>query len=1589
MKKRILSILLVIVMMVASLLPVTALAAETEDGSVTVGNGTDKDSYIPTYSFNNYSKSQTIVPASELTALNGKSIIGMSYYPTNQSKMRKVAIYLMETNQNDLNTSFVNASGATAVYSGDVLFTADTETHIDFSTPYVYSGGNLLVTALDLTGTWSSGLQFYGVKDNSDADCFSRYAYRDSGPFDLDPTNDLVTGTNRKFRPKMAFHIGYTVTNGTPESAKETNHGYIAIDKTSAAEDDTVTLTVAPSAGYQLKAGTLKVTYTDGTEKTCQLTQDSTNTTKFTFTMPGYPVTVTAEFEVIGGTGSGEWFGYCTEDIEYKDTIGANGLPFTFAIKIPVASLPNQDVLSKVSFHTNESGTYHVRIYSTDPSAADPGTAAPDYEQEFTVSNPKQWEDIVLITPYEVDKTKNLWIGIEATDHAYPATHSTDILETTDCCMIYLQGSWAPINELGSFEIRPWMIRGYFETVTPVSGGKTLPYSFDFETDFIDAGWTNIDADHDGQDWITGTNKYGAEGWGVEGSRCAISQSYDNDIMGSFDADNWLFSPAITIPEGGATVSWYEQSQDANYPDSYTVYVSETNTITDTSKMTEIFSGTAAKPWNQRSVELEAAEYAGKTVYIAFRHRCYDCYMLDIDDFAVAAVAHVHTEADAVEENLVEADCTNKGSYDKVVYCEVCGAELSRENFTIDALGHDLTHHEAKAPTCTEIGWEAYDTCSRCDYTTYKELAVLGHTHAFTYTANNGKITATCVDGCDKGYDTTPLTLTLTAPASLVYDGNAKAFTFADGEAAAWTGAGLELPTFEYYLDKPETPWLDGLDGDPIAAAEGYVVMIRVGVKAAQVEFNIDKATPYIKTTPAPNDIEYGKKLSDSTLVGGYVQVSSTNTTQVGGSFEWKLGDTIPALSDSETTEYDVTFTPADTNNYNTVSCKVKIKITHIHNLIKVTGQAATETAAGFKDYYKCDCDLYFEDEDCTVEIGGESALVAWKTGKGAIAKLVHTVTPVSGKTATQTEPGFKAYYECKNCGKYYEDAAGKAVITNLSAWKAKDGNGYIPSGDEIEAAKTSAKAELDTENAKDALLDKTALTNGKSDIDNAETLDDIENAKTNAISAIQQAQATELAGAKTSAKSALDTEEAKDPLTDKTPLTTGKSNIDNAGTKAAVATAKSAAVTAIQQAQAGELATAKTNAKAELDTEEAKDPLTDKTSLTTGKSNIDNAGSKAAVATAKSAAVTAIQQAQAGELATAKTNAKAELDTEEAKDPLTDKTPLTTGKSNIENAETKAAVATAKSVALDAIKNDQQGELDKAIKDAQKALSDENAKDPLIDNSIFDNEYAKLGGAKSKAELKLLLDEALVIVGTKQQIELDGAKENAKKALDNENAKDLLSDATTVNNGKNAIDAAKTKAEVEKVKNDAVTAIKAAQKASDDPVDITIEDGDVTDVVLKVKVVVKADVVVAEDHTAIVDYKELAEKKEVVASVYDVRLLLNGVEIQPDELGSETIVTVRMLIPEDLTGKEFRLVHVHAAGDRQTIVQGEEAGVGTYVIDENGYLVTKLDRFSEFVFLRQDTSVSLWWLWLLIALIVIGGAGTTYYFVRKKKKNQ
>ncbi|MBR2580151.1 MAG: Ig domain-containing protein, partial [Cutibacterium sp.] len=85
-----------------------------------------------------------------------------------------------------------------------------------------------------------------------------------------------------------------------------------------------------------------------------------------------------------------------------------------------------------------------------------------------------------------------------------------------------------------------------------------------------------------------------------------------------------------------------------------------------------------------------------------------------------------HEAADPVIENNVEPTCTAEGGYDTVVYCSICGEELSREHTVVEALGHDYVAVVTE-PTCTEAGYTTH-TCSRCgDSYVDSETEALGH----------------------------------------------------------------------------------------------------------------------------------------------------------------------------------------------------------------------------------------------------------------------------------------------------------------------------------------------------------------------------------------------------------------------------------------------------------------------------------------------------------------------------------------------------------------------------------------------------------------------------------------------------------------------------------------------------------------------------------------------------------------------------------------------------------------------------------------------------------------------------------------------
>ena len=127
---------------------------------------------------------------------------------------------------------------------------------------------------------------------------------------------------------------------------------------------------------------------------------------------------------------------------------------------------------------------------------------------------------------------------------------------------------------------------------------------------------------------------------------------------------------------------------------------------------------------NDSSCLKSAATCVSPPVYYT---NCAYCYRKGTDTYV-----HPWYEPDPNNHDLVHHDakaptCTEIGwnAYDA---CQREGCTYTTK-VEIPALKHKLMHHDAKAPSCTETGWEEYDTCQRegCTYTTKVELPALKH----------------------------------------------------------------------------------------------------------------------------------------------------------------------------------------------------------------------------------------------------------------------------------------------------------------------------------------------------------------------------------------------------------------------------------------------------------------------------------------------------------------------------------------------------------------------------------------------------------------------------------------------------------------------------------------------------------------------------------------------------------------------------------------------------------------------------------------------------------------------------------------------
>ena len=856
----------------------------------------------------------------------------------------------------------------------------------------------------------------------------------------------ILTSTITVFADDSNF---FGITNGTPESAKETNHGYITVDEETAEEGDTVTIEAYPAKGYQLKS--LTATPVAPTISTIA---------DVLATVEGFPKDIINDSSPTAP--SDAWTNGTRRAFTYNDTALilkndkymyatlATGVTFDDISKCYAATL----TLGTLKFNMTD-GVLTSFTYTHNEGKPE------DYDGSYAPASGAPSAKLKPITP---EKQEDGTYQFTMPGYAVTVTAELEEIPVTIADIL-------PSNFPASDEDNSWC-NSENDNIYIYKTDSNLVFYDNIEDIYYVS--LSLSSPLTKEEYPTVNYKYSKEGTDIQFNMAGDNgDELDSIIVSNCTNTSCIGTYAYEAPEA------FSVTYNANGATSGSAPANQTKTAgvdltlaTNTGNLAK--AGYTFAGWNTKADGSDTHYDTGATYTT---DAALTLYAEWIEAPATKTIADILPDGFPTYSGGIPSNAW-KNSVGSKMYINNNGLTfggVSLYNILSKSVTKDGNNYKYISNPYTITFVMDSDKLVKVitegsEYADNNGEYIPSHTHSFTYAANNGKITATCTQGCDKGYDTTPLTLTLTAPASLVYDGNAKAFTFATGEADAWTAAGLELPTIIYYVKQSGQSTYMPLLGT-LKSVGNYKAEITVNEKTAQVEFAIGKATPYIRTNPAPNDINLGDKLSVSTLFGGYVQVSSANTTQVGGLFEWTNPDTVPGLDDSEVTEYDVTFTPADTNNFNTVSCKVKIKVNHTHAPVKVNGQAATETASGWKDYYKCDCGALFEDENGTSLI---DSLDTWKAegGNGYIAPLIHTITSVNGKSPTETEAGYKLYYECKNCGKYYEDIDGLIEISDINVWKAEGGNGYIAPNYKIIVGN---KTNINIDNNEDVLFTSSA----------------------------------------------------------------------------------------------------------------------------------------------------------------------------------------------------------------------------------------------------------------------------------------------------------------------------------------------------------------------------------------------------------------------------------------------------------------------------------------------------------------------------------
>ena len=657
--------------LLCSLAAIMPAKAET----LTVYDGTAESNRVPAfiYYWDDFSRSEFVIPASALEDMTGGTITAIKFYTKSNNvpytSVSQADFYLTEVDNTSL-SAYVTKSNSTIVYHGTISIVSVNgggEVTIAFSTPYTYGGGNLLIGSENTTDSGFKSIYFYGQTVSGASIAGSNSSSAASAP-----------ATQQNFIPKTTF----TYTPGVVPNPKPTNLAVSDITAHSAkaswtGNDDAQSYNLR----YRRAAGVTKVFEESfetfpGSWTIIDSDGDGNNWTQFNpmnFSEGGFTA-----YDGQYGAMSRSWLNsgaltpdnwlispqvdlggvlkyYIVDDGGYQETyriyVSTTGTniadfqPITDDLLSPASNTWTERTADLTAFE-GQRGYIAFRQYNcTDQDFmiidAVSIEKANDAGEWTTISPATSPQDITGLDPeteYEVQVQAVYADGSSDWTNSVNFTTTDGLDMPTNLAISEITHNSAVATWEGTQESYNLRYR------TPAKADVNFFEGFENGLD----AWTLVNTDGDSYNWQVIDPETAFTNGSLprfEGTYCVMSRSYAGSAL---NPDQWMISPEIE--DLGGMLRYYVMDDGANYQETYRIYVCTTGStdIADFVPVTEDMLTPNSAAWTEQAVDLSA--YAGQSGRIAFRH--YNC--TDQDFMFIDAIGIYANEVPAGEWTVLE-----------------------------------------------------------------------------------------------------------------------------------------------------------------------------------------------------------------------------------------------------------------------------------------------------------------------------------------------------------------------------------------------------------------------------------------------------------------------------------------------------------------------------------------------------------------------------------------------------------------------------------------------------------------------------------------------------------------------------------------------------------------------------------------------------------------------------------------------------------------------------------------------------------------------------------------------------------------------